>query len=231
MKNLSTSIKITLIVAFAFQSMASFSQKKGKLTPEEKAKIKTATTVQMYWYEAPPLFFMTPKDAAGEGLMAKVTKSDLSDSSTRYRYYPNKLLQQQVDSLFKTEGLIENLTTEEQPFEFQMPAELKDLSKYDGVEADYIIELIVPLMAWRAWYAPANWKKYTVGLGAEVRIYRASDMTRVWKGNVGNSKDERLKFHISELEENGKEKITVMRNIAVISCAQAIIEEYKAAKK
>lgn len=231
MKYSSTSFKIILIVLMSVQSLTAVGQKKGKLTPEEKEKIKTAASVQMYWYEAPPLYFMTPKDAAGEGLMAKVTKSDLADSATRYRYYPNKLLQQQLDSLFKAEGLIQNLNTVEEPFEFQMPSELKDLSKYDGVEADYIIELIVPLMAWSAWYAPASWKKYTLSLGAEVRIYRAADRVRVWKGNVGNSKDDRLKFHISELEENGREKIAVMRDIAAASCAQAIIEAYKAAKK
>ena len=231
MTNFSSSFRITLIIAFAIYSSTAFGQKKGKLTPEEKTNIKTATNVQMYWYEAPPLFFMTPKDAVGEGLMAKVTKSDLADSATRYRYYPNKLLKQHVDSLFRAEGLIENLNTVEQPFEFQMPADLKDLSKYEGVEADYIIELIVPLMAWRAWYAPASWKNYTIGLGAEVRIYRVSDMTRVWKANVGNAKDDRLKFHISELEEGGKEKVSDMRDVAVSSCALAIIEEYKTAKK
>lgn len=231
MRTLSISKKITLIIVLVVACLSATAQKKGKLTPEEKDKIQTAAKVQMYWYEAPPLFFMTPKDAAGEGLMAKVTKSDLADSATQYRYYPNRLLQQKLDSLFKAEGLIENLSTESQPFEFQMPADLKDLSKYDGVEADYIIELIVPLMAWRAWYAPASWKNYTVSLGAEVRIYRTSDMTRVWKANVGNAKDDRLKFHISELEEGGKEKITAMRDVAVASCALAIIEEYKTAKK
>jgi hypothetical protein len=66
-----------------------------------------------------------------------------------------------------------------------------------------------------------------------VRIIRKSDLTRIWKDNVGHGglNDKQLKFHITELEENGKEKIANMLDIAALECSRKVIEDYAKAKK
>jgi len=121
----------------------------------------------------------------------------------------------------------------EEPFEFQMPADLKDLSKYSDVDTDYIIEIIVPLMGWQASYSPTKWRTYWLNLAVEVRIIRKSDLTRIWRVNVGHGglNNKQLKFHITELEENGKEKIARMLDIAALEASNKVIEDYIKAKK
>lgn len=223
----------TIILLIFVCSISSLSaQKKGKLTAEEKENLKTSI-VKLYRFEAPPLNIMTPKDAVGKGLISDLTKSDKAESQGRHRFYPNKLVQKNLDSLLKAEGVMTNLELIEEPYEFMMPAALKDLSRYNDTEADYIIELIVPLMAWQASYSPTKWRQYWLNLGVEVRIIRKSDLVRIWKTNVGHGgiKDERLKFHINDMEENGKEKISEMLNIAAMECAKKIVANYVAAKK
>lgn len=211
---------------------SSAGQKKGKLTPDEKENLKTAS-VKLYRFEAPPLNIMTPKDAVGQGLIADLTKSEEAEAQGMHRFYPNKLVHGHLDSLLKAEGIMSNLEKVEEPFEFHMPAALKDLSRYDGTESDYIIELIVPLMTWQASYSPTKWRQYWLGLGVEVRVIRTSDMVRIWKTNVGYGglNDKRLKFHINDLEENGKEKIQEMLEIAALECAKKVVANYVKAKK
>lgn len=218
---------LMVIIAGSFSAVA---QKKGKLTPEEKENLKTAK-VKLYRFNAPPLYFMTPKSAVGEGIVADLTKSDLADSVEKYHYYPNKLVQYYVDSLMRAEGLMANIELVEEPFEFQMAGELKDLSKYEGVDADYIVELIVNLMAWTASYSPAKWKQYSLNLGVEMRIYKKDGNIRIWKTieGYGGTKDDRLKFHIDDMQEDGKEKLTVMRDIVTKECAIQLVEAYKSA--
>lgn len=230
MKNLQVFYLVCLITLVTIAP--GYSQKKGKLTTEEKGQIKNARVV-IFRYEAPPLTFMTPKDAVGAGLVSKVTKSDIGESQERHRYYPSKLVQKNLDSLFRAHELMTNVTLVPEAFEFHMPAKLKDLSKYDDVDTDYIVEVIVPLMTWKASYSPAKWRTYWLGLGVEVRVIRKSDLTRVWKTNVGHGglNDKRLKFHITELEENGKEKIAQMLDIAALEAGKRVIESYIAAKK
>ncbi|GJM28035.1 MAG: hypothetical protein DHS20C17_06700 [Cyclobacteriaceae bacterium] len=207
-------------------------QKKGKLTPTEKENIKTAK-VRIVRYEAPPLNFMSPKDVAGEGLVARVTKSDLADSQEAHRFLPSKLVQENIDSLFRNEGLATNVEVMDEAFEFSMPADLKDLSKYADVEADYIVEVIVPLMGWQASYSPTKWRTYWLNLAVEVRIIRQEDLTRIWKTNVGHGglKDKQLKFHITELEEDGRAKIAGMLDIAALESSKRVVESFVKAKK
>ena len=220
-----------ILILLLFQGH-SFAQKKGKLTPDEKEKLKNAK-VMIYRFEAPPLNFMTPKDAVGEGLVADITKSDEANQHERHRFYPSKLVQYKLDSLWKAEGIFTNAELVEEAFDFHMPAKLKDFSRYSDVDADYIVEVIVPLMGWQASYSPTKWRTYSLNLGVEVRIIRKSDLTRVWKTNAGYGglNDKNLKFHITELEENGKEKIADMLTIAVTANSKKIVEQYVRAKK
>lgn len=205
---------------------------KAKLTSETKEDLKTAK-VLLVRYEAPPLSFMTPKDAVGEGLIADLTQSDIADNRERHRFYPAEKVQQNLHRLLQSEGIMSNIELKEQASEFMMPAELKDVSKYANVDADYIVEVIVPLMGWRAAYGPTKWRTYSLNLGVEVRIIRKSDLTRVWKTNVGYGglQDKEMKFHITELEENGKELIASKLDKIAMECSKKVIAKYVKAKK
>lgn len=209
-----------------------YGQKKAKLTSEEKENIKNSK-VLVVRYEAPPLSFMTPKDAAGEGLIAKATQSDVVENRERFRYYPSARLQKKVDSLFRAEGLINKVELKDEAYEFMMPSKLKDLSRHKDVDADYIIEIIVPLMGWRATYGVTKWRTYHLNLGVEVRIIRKSDMALVWKNNAGYGGlvDKEMRFHITELEENGTELIDSKLDVMVLQSSKKLVENYVKAKK
>ena len=59
-----------------------------------------------------------------------------------------------------------------------MTKELKNTSRYEEVEEDYVFEIYVANgLTWAASYTGLNWKKYWLTLGAELRIYRVSDAT------------------------------------------------------
>lgn len=209
-----------------------YGQKKAKLTPEEKENIKNSK-VLVVRYEAPPLSFMTPKDAAGEGLIAKATQSDVIEDRERYRYYPSARLQKKVDSLFRLEGLISEVELKDEAYKFMMPSKLKDLDRHKDADADYIMEIIVPLMGWRATYGVAKWRTYHLNLGVEMRIIRKSDMALVWKNNAGygGAVDKEMRFHITELEESGKELIDSKLDLMVLRSSQKLVENYVKAKK
>jgi len=207
-------------------------QKKAKLTPDVKEALKTAN-VLLVRYEAPPLHVMTPKDAAGEGLIANITQSDEAKDGMRYRYYPSVRIQKQVDSVFRAEGIMSNIQIQEEAFDFTMPSGLKDLSKYDGVEADYVVELYVPLMGFQASYMPVKWRKYQLRLGCIIRIIRLGDQKLVWKTNAGHNhlQEGDMKFHIDDLAENGKELISSKVQKASHAIALNLAEQYQEAKK
>ena len=223
-----TFLSFLLILLF----LPTYGQKKAKLTSEEKENLKTAK-VLLVRYEAPPLYVMTPKSVVGQGLMAKLTDSDVADKRERYRYYPNAIVHKNLDSLFRATNLMSNIEIIGEAQEFMMPSELKDLSKYKDVDADYIIEVIVPLMGWKASYAPIKWKIYHLNLGVELRIIRKSDLKRIWKTNVGYGGlvDKEMRFHISELENGGKEMIRTKLNKMAYESSKRVIEKYIKAKK
>jgi hypothetical protein len=216
----------------SFFSPVNYGPGKAKLTPDVKEDIKTAK-VLLVRYEAPPLSFMTPKDAAGAGLIADLTQSDIAENRERHRFYPAEKVQKNLDSLLQASGIMSNIVLKEEASEFMMPAELKDVSKYANVDADYIVEVIVPLMGWRAAYGPTKWRTYSLNLGVEVRIIRKSDLARVWKTNVGYGglQDKEMKFHITELEENGKEVIASKLDKITLECSKKVIAKYIKAKK
>ena len=224
--------RLAILFLAIISASAAYAQKKAKLTPEEKEKIKNSK-VLMVRYESPPLSFMTPKDAAGAGLIAKATKSDIVENRERHRYYPSARLQQMVDSLFRAEGLITKVELKDEAYEFMMPSKLKDINRHKDVDADYIIEVIVPLMGWRATYGVTKWRTYHLNLGVEVRIIRKSDMALVWKNNAGYGGlvDKEMRFHITELEENGKELIDSKLNVMVLQSSRKLVENYIKAKK
>lgn len=205
---------------------------KAKLTAETKEDLKTAK-VLLVRYEAPPLGFMTPKDAVGEGLIADLTQSNIADNRERHRFYPAEKVQKNLYDLLQAEGVMTNIELKEEASEFMMPAELKDVSKYAEVDADYIIEVIVPLMGWRAAYGPTKWRTYSLNLAVEVRIIRKSDLARVWKTNVGYGglQDKEMKFHITELEENGKELISSKLEKIAMEASKKVVAKYVKAKK
>ena len=210
----------------------SFETGKPKLTTEVKEEIKKAK-VLLVRYEAPPLSFMTPKDAVGNGLIAELTQSDIADNRERHRFYPAKLVQKNLDSLLRANGIMTSIEVKDEAFEFMMPAELKDVSKYANVDADYIVEVIVPLMGWRAAYGPTKWRTYSLNLAVEVRIIRRKDLARVWKSNVGYGglQDKEMKFHITELEDNGKELISDKLDKMALKASEKVIQKYLKAKK
>ena len=223
----------TYLLLLAFLSVATaYGQKKAKLTPEEKENIKNSK-ILVVRYEAPPLSFMTPKDAVGEGLIAKATQSDVVEDRERYRYFPSARLQKTVDSLFRTEGLFTKVEIKDEAYEFMMPAELKDLERHKDVEADYILEIIVPLMGWRATYGVTKWRTYHLNLGVEVRLIRKSDMAMVWKNNTGYGgyNDKSMRFHITELETGGIDLIDSKLNVMVLESSRKLVENYVKAKK
>ncbi|RTE52029.1 hypothetical protein EHW67_17675 [Arenibacter aquaticus] len=211
---------------------ASYDAGKPKLTAEVKEEIKK-TKVLLVRYEAPPLSFMTPKDAVGNGLIADLTQSDIADNRERHRFYPAKLVQNNLDSLLRANSIVSSIEVKEQASEFMMPSELKDLSKYADIDADYIVEVIVPLMGWRATYGATKWRTYNLNLAVEVRIIRRKDLARVWKTNVGYGglEDKEMKFHITELEDNGKELISDKLNIMALKASEKVIQKYIKAKK
>ncbi len=217
-----------LIILF----LPAYGQNKAKLTNEEKENLKNAK-VLLVRYEAPPLHFMTPKDVAGEGLMADVTQSEIADKRERYRYYPAVIVQKNLDSLLQSTNLIGNIELKKEAFEFMMPSKLKDLSKYKDVDADYIIEVIIPLLGWKATYAPLKWKTYHLNLALEVRIIRKSDLKRIWKTNVGYGGlvDKEMRFHITDLEEGGKELIATKLDKMALESSKKVIKKYIKAKK
>ena len=210
----------------------SFETGKPKLTTEVKEEIKKSK-VLLVRYEAPPLSFMTPKDAVGNGLIAELTQSDIADNRERHRFYPAKLVQKNLDSLLRANGIMTSIEVKDEAFEFMMPAELKDVSKYANVDADYIVEVIVPLMGWRAAYGPTKWRTYSLNLAVEVRIIRRKDLARVWKSNVGYGglQDKEMKFHITELEDNGKELISNKLDKMALKASEKVIQKYINTKK
>ncbi|MGB5236739.1 MAG: hypothetical protein WBM43_14435 [Flavobacteriaceae bacterium] len=230
--NTSVIYRFFVVLLTVFCTLHTYGQKKAKLTAEEKEKIKNSK-VLVVRYEAPPLSFMTPKDAAGAGLIASATKSDVVENRERFRYYPSARLQKKVDSLFRAEDLITEVEIKDDAYEFMMPAKLKDLDRHKDVDADYIMEIIVPLMGWRATYGVTKWRTYHLNLGVEVRIIRKSDMAMVWKNNVGYGgyNDKNMRFHITELEEGGKELIDSKLNVMVLESSRKLVEDYVKAKK
>ena len=176
---------------------------------------------------------MTPKSVVGQGLMADLTQSDVADKRERYRYYPNAIVHKNLDSLLREANLMSNIELKEEASEFMMPSKLKDLSKYKDVDADYIIEVIVPLMGWKASYAPIKWKIYHLNLAVELRIIRKSDLKRIWKTNVGYGGlvDKEMRFHITELENGGKEMIRTKLDKIALESSKRVIEKYIKAKK
>lgn len=224
--------RVTFLLFAALFMSNTYGQKKAKLTIEEKENIKN-TKVLVVRHEAPPLSFMTPKDAAGSGLIAKATQSDIVENRERHRYYPSARLQKNLDSLLRDGGLITNVELKEEALEFMMPAKLKDMSRHQDIDADYIIEIIVPLMGWRATYGMTKWRTYHLNLGVEVRIVRTSDMMLVWKNaaGYGGLVDKEMRFHITELEENGKELIDTKLDVMALECSKKIVENYIKAKK
>lgn len=223
---------VLLLMMTSFNIPSTYEMGKPKLTTEVKEEIKKAK-VLLVRYEAPPLSFMTPKDAVGNGLIAELTQSDIADNSERHRFYPTKLVQKNLDSLLRANGVMSSIEVKEQASEFMMPVELKDLSKYANVDADYIVEVIVPLMGWRAAYGPTKWRTYSLNLAVEVRIIRRKDLARVWKSNVGYGglQDKEMKFHITELEDNGKELISNKLEKIALKASEKIVQKYIKAKK
>lgn len=223
---------IALLFVFAFSTTHVLGQKKAKLTPETKEDLKTAK-VLLVRYQAPPLSFMTPKSAVGAGLIADLTKSDIAENREPHRYYPEERIQQNLAQLLQESNLMNSIEVKEDASEFMMPAKLKDVTKYADVDADYIMEVIVPLMGWRASYAPLKWQTYHLNLALEVRIIRKSDLARVWKTNVGYGGlvDKEMRFHITELEENGKELIDTKVNTLAMEASKKVLEKFIKAKK
>ena len=223
---------IVCLFVLILSTSVSTAQKKGKLTPETKEELKTAK-VLLVRYEAPPLHFMTPKDVAGVGLIADLTQSDIADNRERHRFYPSGRVQKNLASLFESTGIMTNVMVKEDASEFMMPSELKDVSKYVDVDADYIVEVIIPLLGWKATYGMTKWRTYHLNLAVEVRIIRKSDLVRVWKTNVGYGGlvDKEMRFHITELEENGKEMISTKLDKMALKSSEKVIEKYKKAKK
>jgi hypothetical protein len=205
---------------------------KAKLTPETKEDLKTAK-VLLVRYEAPPLYFMTPKDVAGAGLIADLTQSDIADNREAHRFYPTERVQKNLASLLQSSGIMTNVEVKEEASEFMMPAELKEVSKYANVDADYIVEVIVPLMGWKATYGTTKWRTYHLNLAVEMRIIRKSDLARVWKTNVGYGGlvDKEMRFHITELEDNGKDMISTKLDKMALKSSEKVIEKSLKAKK
>ena len=223
---------IFLLLVTNLIAPGSYGPGKAKLTADVKEDLKNAK-VLLVRYEAPPLGFMTPKDAVGAGLIAELTQSDIADNRESHRFYPAKLVQKNLDSLLQAKGIMSTIEVKEEASEFMMPAELKDVSKYANVDADYIVEVIVPLMGWRAAYGPTKWRTYSLNLAVEVRIIRKKDLARVWKSNVGYGglQDKEMKFHITELEHNGKELISDKLDKIALKASEKVIEKYMKAKK
>ncbi len=221
-----------LVLTMLFAGLSLQAQKKAKLTPEEKENIKSAK-VLLVRYEAPPLHIMTPKDAVGAGLVADLTDSDEAKDGMRHRFYPSARIQKDLDSVLRAEGIVSNLEFREDAYEFSMNRELKDLSKYEGIDADYVVEVIVPLMGFQATYMPIKWRKYNLQLGCFIRIIRTSDLALVWKTNAGYThlQDGDMKFHIDELENNGKALIAGKMEKASHGIALKVAEKYHKAKK
>lgn len=225
-------IKIFVSFLFVLVLIPTHAQKKGKLTSEEKDNLKTAK-VLLVRYEAPPLFVMTPKSVVGQGLIAHLSDSETADKRAQHRFYPNIIVHKHLDSLLRAANLMSNIEFNEEASEFMMPSKLKDLSKYKDVDADYIVEVIVPLMGWKAAYAPIKWKVYHLSLAVEVRIIRKSDLKRIWKTNVGYGgyEDKEMRFHISELENGGKEMIATKLDKIAYESSKKVIEKFIKAKK
>lgn len=223
---------VFLLLMTSFNTPSSYEMGKPKLTAEVKEEIKNAK-VLLLRYEAPPLSFMTPKDAVGSGLIADLTESDIAENRERHRFYPAQLVQKNLDSLLRANGIMSSIEVKDEASEFMMPAKLKDLSKYADVDADYIVEVIVPLMGWRATYGATKWRTYNLHLAVEVRIIRRKDLARVWKTNVGYGglEDKEMKFHITELEDNGKELISDKLNVMALKASEKVVQKYIKAKK
>lgn len=222
------SIKL-LLTAFLLQI---FSASFGQLTAIEKEKLKNAR-IMLVRYEAPPLYIMSPKDVAGKGLIADITNSDKTDTIEQYRYYPSLRVQKNLDSLLQELNLTANLFLKEEAHDFSMPKDLKDLSKYEGVDADYIIEVIIPLMGWKASYATMKWRQYHLNLALEVRIIRTKDLKRIWKTNVGYGGlvDKEMRFHINDLDEHSKEMISKKLDVMALESSKKVVANYQKAKK
>ena len=228
-QNLITIFSLLIIVLLSPGLKA---QNKAKLTPETKEDLKTAK-VLLVRYEAPPLYFMTPKDVVGKGLIADMTQSDIADNRERHRFYPELRVQENLANLLQSKGVMTNVEVKEEASEFMMPADLKEVSKYANVDADYIVEVIVPLMGWKASYGTTKWRTYHLNLAVEMRIIRKSDLARVWKTNVGYGGlvDKDMRFHITELEDNGKEMISNKLDKMALKSSELAIEKYVKAKK
>lgn len=223
---------LTLIYLVTFTSIVHAQKAKLKLADIEKFK---SSSVKLVRFEAPKLYVMTPKDAVGEGLVAKITKSNEANGKiTKIRYYPDRLLQKKLDSLLRLEGLVGQLSAMEEPMEFIMPKELKNTSRYNDYEEDYIFEIYVANgLTWAASYTGLNWKKYWLTLGAELRIYSVSNATLLHKdyAYLGGLNDSRLKFKLEELENEAPQKIQKMVDIAALEIVKKWIEKIQKVSK
>ncbi len=225
--------KIILTLTLFAASLYTNAQKaKLKLADIEKMK---SSSVKLVRFQAPKLFVMTPKDAIGEGLVAKFTKSDEANGKiSEIRYHPDKELQKQLDSLLRSSGMIGELETVKKPMDFVMPKEVKNSTRHQNSGHDYIFEIYVANgLTWAASYTGMNWKKYWLTLGAELRIYRGSDAMLLHKdyAYLGGLNDSRLKFKLNELGDNASEKIKNMVNIAAQEVAKKWLEKIQKVKK
>lgn len=221
-----------ILMAMGLLAIASLAHAQ-KIDALDLEQIKT-TSVKLVRFEAPKLFVMTPKDAVGEGLIARITKSDEADGKiSEVRYYPDRLLMKELDSLLRAGNWVDQLNTVEEPMEFAMPKEVKNTDRYTGLDEEYVFEIYVPNgLTWAASYTGMNWKKYSLTLGAELRIYRVSDSELLHKdyAYLGGLNDKRLKFKPEELGDDAPEKIQGLVAIAAKEIAVKWIEKLEKAK-
>ncbi len=225
--------RILIVICLIIATSITHAQKaKLRLTDIEAFKSSSAKLVR---FEAPKLYVMTPKNAVGEGLIAKMTKSDEAKGKiTEIQYYPDRYLQKELDSLLKLEGLVGQLNTTEEPLEFIMRKELKDTARYDDYEEDYVFEIYIANgLTWAASYNGLNWKKYWLTLGAELRIYRVSDAALIHKDYAyqGGLNDSRLRFKLKDLGDDAPQKIQKLVEIAAKEIANKWIKKIKKVNK
>lgn len=212
-----------LIVLF----MAGCAATPMQIPPQELAGITAPTSkIAIQIYESPSLQITTVKNVAGEGLAAKLSKSDnlpLGQAiMTQYgienasMQLARKVAQNLEANCAATVILSE--ATKKSPIPIEPPT-------YNS-NADYVLEIAV--IGVSASYMPLNWREYFIGMNAEARLINIKDNRIVWEGKsfANGIKDKRMKLHVTEFEKDEAKKVKEIFDIGTTTCSNSLVKDF-----
>jgi len=201
-----------------------------KISPELAAEMKSAPVVHVVKYWTPGVHLMTPKSAAGGGLIAGMTgSSELPSGSELVKAYK---LPDQAEAVsahlvekLKAQGGMSNLRLE--PGFMPRPYK-EDAAHYRGkYPSGLVLELTIENPT--AGYGAMNWQTYTYYYAGRARLIRASDGKILWSdycalGVYGDEVDKR-RLDVTEFEANGGKRFKEVYNYSDEHCSRILADK------